>query len=429
MQRITLVPPEERLTSAWPKDATEPAWRGLAGEFAQAFDEYTEADKHAVLLQLLVAAGNVIGRRPYFPVGATRHRCSLYAILAGPTGAGRKGTAVDAVMNLLDAIDPKWPAYKSGLSTGEGLIEEVKDPPPRSRKEPRKEDKALRTPSAPGVPDRRKLVIESEFGRVLRVAKRETNTLVPILCSAWDGKSLHIMTRQTPLTATDPHISLIGHITSDELRAHLDDVNVFNGFANRFLWACVRRSKLLPDPKPLPTADHDRFQKLMGRAVVAAQRRGEVHRSKQANRLWSDGLYAALVAGRSGLFGAATDRAAPQVMRLALVYALLERASRIDRTHLESAHALWTYCEASARNLFGARGNAEYADADTILQALQMAGRDLGLTRADIYRDVFHKNKDREGITRQLQYLLDNGFARFEMVKTSGRPVERWYVV
>ena len=49
-----------------------------------------------------------------------------------------------------------------------------------------------------------------------------------------------------PQTATDPHISIVGHITIEELRARITRTDMANGFANRFLFAVVKRSKKLP---------------------------------------------------------------------------------------------------------------------------------------------------------------------------------------
>jgi hypothetical protein len=54
------------------------------------------------------------------------------------------------------------------------------------------------------------------------------------------------MVKHSPTRATAPHVSLIGHITEQELAKYLDHVEVFNGLGNRILWGCVRRSKLLP---------------------------------------------------------------------------------------------------------------------------------------------------------------------------------------
>ena len=68
-----------------------------------------------------------------------------------------------------------------------------------------------------------------------------------VVRQAWDTGTLRTLTRNNPLTATDAHISIIGHITAEELRRHLTSTEAANGFANRFLWLPVRRSKQLPD--------------------------------------------------------------------------------------------------------------------------------------------------------------------------------------
>jgi hypothetical protein len=63
---------------------------------------------------------------------------------------------------------------------------------------------------------------------------------------AWDGGILSTMTRSSSLRATGAHISIVGHITVEELRARLTRTDTANGFANRFLFALVKRSKVLP---------------------------------------------------------------------------------------------------------------------------------------------------------------------------------------
>ena len=76
---------------------------------------------------------------------------------------------------------------------------------------------------------------------------RANNTLSTILRTAWDGGSLYILTRQNSARVNlNPHISIVGHITEEELQKEMADCDVFNGFANRFLWLSVKRSKILP---------------------------------------------------------------------------------------------------------------------------------------------------------------------------------------
>jgi hypothetical protein len=79
---------------AWPVlDAS--AFHGIAGEIARTIEPHTEADPVALLLQILVAAGNVIGRLPHYQVESDHHRANLFAVLVGDSAKGRKGTALD----------------------------------------------------------------------------------------------------------------------------------------------------------------------------------------------------------------------------------------------------------------------------------------------------------------------------------------------
>ena len=65
--------------------------------------------------------------------------------------------------------------------------------------------------------------------------------------NAWDGKALRVITKNSPAISTGAHISLVGHITEDELRRYLDSTEAGNGFGNRILWVYVQRSKCLPE--------------------------------------------------------------------------------------------------------------------------------------------------------------------------------------
>jgi len=97
-----------------------------------------------------------------------------------------------------------------------------------------------------GESDKRLWATESEFGGMLKVMTREGNTLSSLTRDAWDKGQLGTLTRNCPLRASGAHISIVGHITAGELSRYLSATDAVNGFANRFLWVAVRRSKLLP---------------------------------------------------------------------------------------------------------------------------------------------------------------------------------------
>jgi hypothetical protein len=114
----------------WPTIEIE-AYYGVAGEIVRAIQPHTEADPIAILIQLLAAAGNAIGRGPYYQVEGDRHGPNIYAILVGETAKGRKGTAAGRVRQIMEIADPQWTSerlHSGGLSSGEGVIWAARDP-------------------------------------------------------------------------------------------------------------------------------------------------------------------------------------------------------------------------------------------------------------------------------------------------------------
>ncbi|MEU1627782.1 hypothetical protein ABZ746_21100 [Streptomyces sp. NPDC020096] len=103
---------------------------GWVGETVRELDSTSEADPVAVLVNLLSAAGAIIGRKPHVWVGNDRHPALIWALTIGATGDGRKGSATSTARRVLAAAVPDFfgPDHTpSGLNSGEGLIEYVKD--------------------------------------------------------------------------------------------------------------------------------------------------------------------------------------------------------------------------------------------------------------------------------------------------------------
>ena len=408
----------------WPEPLRPEAHYGLAGEIVRAIEPHTEADPAALLLQLLSGFGSIVGRKPHFRAEADRHYLNLFVVLVGATSKGRKGTSWGIIETLLGQVEKDWRdrCITSGLSSGEGLIWAVRDP--IDEQHPIREAKrvtgyeTVRTDA--GVDDKRLLVQEPEFARALRVCERESCTLSAVVRQAWDSGKLNTLTRSKRATATDAHISIIGHITENELRKELSDTAAANGFANRFLWACVKRSRELPEGGAWHSVDASSFVQRLTAARDFGCDQGELRRDEAAREVWL-AVYSDLSAGRPGMAGAVTSRAEAQTMRLATVYAVLDRSSVIRAEHLLAALAMWRYCEDSVEFIFGdSLGNAT---ADEIMALLRT--RQDGVTRTDI-RAHFQRHKSAGEINRALTVLESGGRAWRDREETSGRPAERW---
>ena len=129
---------------------------------------------------------------PYYQVESDRHHPNLFGVLVGESAKGRKGTALTRIRAVVSIADETWSSerFKGGLSSGEGLIHEVRDP---VQKWDAKE-KHYETVD-PGASDKRLMVVEPEFAGVLAVAERPGNTISPLIRRAWDGDKLETLTR------------------------------------------------------------------------------------------------------------------------------------------------------------------------------------------------------------------------------------------
>lgn len=408
----------------WPEPLPDEAYYGLAGDIVRAIGPHTEADPAGILAQTLAAFGNIIGRGPFYQVEGDKHATNLFFVLVGETSKGRKGTSWGRVRQLFEPIEHPWARERieSGLSSGEGLIWAVRDAVIGREKIGKGERASYHQVEVdPGIQDKRLMVVESEFAGVLRVLGREGNILSRVIRDAWDRGDLSSMTKNSPARATGALISIVGHITQDELRRYLDRTEAGNGFGNRFLYLCVRRSRCLPEGGALSDDDLKTLAKRIAEAIGHARSVSRVTLSNATRPMWR-AVYPELSQGLPGMLGAVTSRSEAQVIRLAIIYALLERRKEIQPEHLKAALAVWEYAEASARYIFGSVLGDPIAD--EILRALRATPN--GLSRTDISR-LFQRNRDSQSIGRALDLLARAGLAYSRQERTDGRPVEVWY--
>lgn len=405
----------------WPRPLGDAAYHGLAGDIVEIVLPETEADPANLLISFLVAFGNSIGRNAHIELDAALHYANEFAVIVGPTAMSRKGSGLNQVKRVFTRAEETsnrnetWTdCIKQGLSTGEGLITHFA---PHAAPDGDDDDDGHKPEPIPVDP--RLMVVESELARLLIVMNRPDNILSTTIRQAWEVGELSVMTRKNPLDVKGVHVSIIGHITTEELRKHLAAVDRANGFANRFMFAMVKRSKELPFGGE--AIDYGDILPTLGAAQRYARGVGLMRRAGNFNEIWPK-HYTRLTADRAGMFGAITSRGASHVMRLAMIYALLDKTKLIRDVHLKAALEVWRYCEDSVRYIFGT--NLGDDTADTILIALRRS--EGGLTRTEISKVCSH-NKAGTEITRALSVLEREGLAECETAKKGRRPTEIWH--
>jgi hypothetical protein len=411
---------------SWPDPLAPEAFHGLAGEIVRTLEPASEADPAGLLFQFLACFGNVVGRSAHFPVEADQHFTNEFVVLLGRTSKGRKGTSLGQIRKLFEEADSEWERdrVQSGLSSGEGLKWAVRDP--IFKREAVKEKGLIvghqDVEADPGISDKRLLIIESEFAQVLKQCDRQGNILSAVICLAWDTGDLQSMTKNDPVRATGAHVSLIGHCTCEEVRRYLSVTEMASGFGNRFLWVCVQRSKILPEGG-CPDADAlDGLKIRLVEAINFARRAERIGFDATARAVWHQ-IYEPLSEGKPGLAGALLARGEAHVVRLAVLYALLDRSDEIRSQHLIAALASWVYVEQSVLYVFGSALGDPLAD--DLLHLLRAAPD--GMTRWDI-TEALGRHKSAERISRALALLAQHGLAHCTKEQTNGRPAERWHV-
>ena len=335
--------PAEPTATDWPEPPEDAIYHGPLGEIVRAVAPHTEADPVGILGTLLASVGACMGNLRYIYQGSAQ-ASNLFVVLVGDSSTGRKGTAGSIAREVMHRAYPDWTSLiVAGLGSGEGLVGYLK--------------------ANQKVGESRALVMESEFGRLLTVMAREGSTLSPMVRDAWDGVPMGRILAREQSVVHSHHVGIVAHVTPVELRVKLTGTDAANGFGNRFIWLAVRRTRFVPFPaSPIEHVDPALFA-IVGAAIAEAVTPGAVCWSPEARDAWEDLYLELTMRRRYGLSGAMTARAEAQVVRLALVYALLDRSPVIDVPHLRAARALWEYAERSVASVFGTSTGDRHADA------------------------------------------------------------------
>jgi len=370
---------------------------GLAGEILQLIEPQSEADPAAVLVTILAAFGALVGPGPHALADGAEHPARIWPLIVGDTSKARKGTSWAHPRRILNAADPAFTTDRilAGFGSGEALVDSVA-----------------------GDQDRRLFVVESEYGRILSVSKREGSTLATLLRQAWDGGRLQVRSRAGTAVADSAHVVVVAHITRAELLAKLAESDALGGSLNRFIIIPAHRSKLLPSGGNLDEAAIADFGRKVAFVATQARKIGILRRSSDAEDYWSYVYEELAEDDPGGLLGAAIARDSAQLLRMSVTYALLDGSNRIEIPHIVAAQAIWTYSRIGAASIFGERTGDPIAD--MILTELHKRTTD-GLDGTQV-RDLLGRHAKGERVKQAVEVLIGRGLATKATKPTHGRP-------
>jgi hypothetical protein len=199
--------------------------------------------------------------------------------------------------------------------------------------------------------------------------------------------------------------------------------DLWNGFANRFLWLTVRRRAPVPLPEEMDHGEVAAIARELARVVAYAhekghEKRGQLRFSNSATDLWVT-AYPELTRDYPGIFGAVTARAEAHALRIALTYALLDGADWIDLPHLEAGLTFWRFALDSAGYLFSG------AELDPVAQTLMEALATGPKNQTEISK-LFSGHQEAARLNQVLTGLQERGRITLREEPTGGRPRRIW---
>lgn len=360
-------------------DLHETALHGMLGRMAEAACANSEAVPASVAIHILARFAATLGRTAYIEIGDHRRHLRMFSLIVGPTAKGRKGTSSEMPNRLFEMVERNICRYGplpleklTALSTGEGLIQKVRDPYSWTNGDKEHND--------PGVMDKRLLCDISEFAGVLAQGRREGATLSTVLRDAFDGVPLTTPSATAFRRATDTHVCVVGSVPETEIVKSLNDTEKTNGFANRFPMFYSTRTKIVPSPKPTDPMLMEQFAQHVSTALWEASSVGLVEMDDDAQSLWETALYAQIEDKTyPELIGSLLGRRSLHTMIFAALLALLDRQKKIGADHLLAADAWMEYWEQTVLFVFSTAETNEKAIKDKSLQdALVKAIDELG---------------------------------------------------
>jgi hypothetical protein len=388
---------------------------GIAGDITKKAAKYCEAHPAGMYLDFLVSIGNIIGRGPYFNTSATRHYTNEFMIRVGNTATARKGTGRDAVDEPLKLVDPNWFTSRvmSGFGSGEAIVHQIADSSIHQVRD-KKVKGQFTAITKPGVADKRLCVREGEAASIYQLAGKKESRADIIIRDGWDGKPLKNIVKgatdgvNNSAQCQEPLLSISGDTTRSELIRRLPEGSDQNGFGNRFLYCYVQRVKLCPLGGP--PIDWSGEVAQLHEIIAFARGIRYVPFTRAAAKVWVR-MYTDMeqeLGQMPTLSQAMCSRGVAHVRRLALIFALLDKAEAVDTAHLHAAKRIWDYCQESARFIF----DGTTKDQERIVS--WVARQQRAVTVREVTDGLFHRHHKVTWVKSQLDGLVGANRLIFE---------------
>lgn len=329
---------------------------GLVGRIAKAGAAGKGLHPAPIALAFITYLSAAVSPRIRLPIADIYHPARIFSVHVGRSAMGGKGDSMALLKRIINYLDAKYPHltplfHSGGLSTREGLALKLHDGYEEKGKQ------------IPAVLDKRLMIVESEFVKLLKLGKNDTNSILAVIRELWDyGGSIQPLTKTSPIRSTSPHIGIYGNITPDELKATININEIYGGTVNRFLFLFAERLEMITFPPETPEhlvinmAEDIAEVILWAKGNYGLDQEDDCHvatLSEDAKLLWEHEFPRLMKRYGSSVVAEATNRRAPYALRIALLFAITDKSLIITAEHLYAAIAWADASAQTAAYLFG----------------------------------------------------------------------------
>jgi hypothetical protein len=310
------------------------AFTGLFKEYRDLVEPCTEAPASYHWVTFLTMIGLLLGRlvfiRVPFPLYA-----NFYSLLIGPTGVNRKSTSMDLGVREIIRKLPNDIRIITGALSSEGIYEEL----------------AKRDGS-------KLLLYCDEMRSFLNVANRQATTdIIPRLNTLYGCPDVDGLTRRRDsIEIKLPFVSFIAGTPKEWLTSAVGTGAIMGGFVNRFLLVDGKSMKDIAFPMPPNEQAAQTLITKLSRIVDECS-------TTPIEMTWSEGaksIYDTFYCswrerqrGRDDETAAITNRITHHIVKIGMVYSVLDGQTEITDCAIATAIEIGRYLEETALAIFG----------------------------------------------------------------------------
>lgn len=383
-----------------PAQITDAAWCPLGRLYRDAVAGSTEASDNYHLGVFITVAGALLGRSVYYCMPHPLYP-NFYTALTGASSRARKGTAMGFGNKLLRAVAEDEICMMYGLGSAEGFVDQLS------------QFQASKKASSVTM-----LIELSELRTLIdKMNQKSTSNITGILSEAFDCKDkLHIPTRHHREVAENPFTSILGGAAPDWLEK-IQALDLKGGIGNRFLWVPGEPKEANPKPPPV----NSQFWKPLISELrkvrsywTEKKRPTEFELSSEADAKWEQVYKRTYNYGNEDpLVSVLSDRMEVHTIKVALLYAALDRKSVIELGHLSAAIEFSGFLMDSLFRIFSDYGISQIVKDERKIRELIDAAGPNGIKRRLLQQRL--SRMDSETFSRRLKWMLAEGIIRQEI--------------